>query len=88
MKIETASTLKGMLSIDTHTVLLAQIELLNKRLTESSLSQDNMSRVQALKCDFCGEGRANGMCYLGRSSAKAQFVNFQKNNLYSNTYNP
>ena len=87
MKTETAGTPKGMLAIDTHTALLAQIELLNKKLSESILSQANASQVQALKCDFYGEGHTNGMFHLEGSSEEAQFANFQKNNLYSNTYN-
>lgn len=65
-----------MLAIDTHTSDLAQIELLNKKLSESSLSQANVSQVQALKCDFYGEGHGNGMCSLEGSSEEAQFVNF------------
>lgn len=45
VKIETASTPKGMLAVDTHTALLAQIELLNKKLAESSLSKENVSCI-------------------------------------------
>lgn len=76
VKIESAGTLKSTLAIDTHTTLLAQIELMNKKLYESSLSQANMSQIQALKYDFCGEGHANGICFLEGSSEEAQFANF------------
>lgn len=34
VKIETVGTSKGMLVVDTHTALLAQIELLNKKLVK------------------------------------------------------
>lgn len=77
-----------MLAIDTHTGLLAQIELLNKNLVESSLNQANVSKMQALKCDLCEEGHANEMWSLEGSSEVAQFSNSEKNNSYSNTYNP
>lgn len=43
VKTETVGTPKGMLVIDTHTTVLAQIELLNKKLAEISLSQANVS---------------------------------------------
>lgn len=52
VKIETIGTPKGMLVVDTHTAVLAQIELLNKKLVESGLGKANMSQVQALRCDF------------------------------------
>lgn len=55
VKIETIGTPKGMLAIDTHSALLAQIELLNKKLAESSLSKANVGQVQTLRCDFRGE---------------------------------
>lgn len=71
VKVEMTRTLKGVLTLDTHIVLLAQIELLNKRLAESNLNQVNISHVKTLKCDFCVEGRANGLCVLERSSEEA-----------------
>lgn len=61
VKTEIAGTPKGMLGTDTHTTLLAKIELLNKKLAENSLSKANVSRVQALKYDLYGEGHVNGM---------------------------
>lgn len=42
VKIEIVGTPKGMLDVDTHTSLLAQIELLNKMLVGSSLSKTNV----------------------------------------------
>lgn len=45
VKMETVGTPKGMLSIGTHTSLLAHIELLNKKLAESSLVKANVSQV-------------------------------------------
>lgn len=75
-KIETVGTPKGMLAIDTHTSLLAQIELLNKKLARSSLSKANMSQVQTLQCDFFGKGHENGRFSLKGSSEEAKFANF------------
>lgn len=60
VKIEIVGTPKGMLVVDNHTALLAQIELLNKKLAESDLSKANVSQVQALRCNLCGDGHVNG----------------------------
>lgn len=57
-------TTKGMLVVDTHIILLAQIELLNKKLAESSLTKANVSHVQARMCDFCGGRHENERCSL------------------------
>ena len=54
VKMGTVGTPKGMLPIDTHTSLLAHIELLNKELVGSSLVKANVSQVQALKSDLYG----------------------------------
>lgn len=48
VKIKTIGTPKVMLVVDTHTILLAQIKLLNKKLPKSNLSEANVSQVQAL----------------------------------------
>lgn len=88
LKIETFGPLIGTLVIDTHIALLAQIESLNKKLVEGILSKANVIQVQARRCDFYGEGHENERCSLEGSSEEAQFANFQKNNPYSNTYNP
>lgn len=53
-----------MLIVDTHTALLAQIELLNKQLAEGCLNKANVSHVQALKYDFYGSGHKNERCSL------------------------
>lgn len=62
VKIETVGTPKGMLVIDIHTALLAHIELLNKKLAESSSGKANVSHVQALRYDFYGGEHVNGRC--------------------------
>lgn len=80
VKIEAFGTPKGMLAVDTHIALLAQIELLNEKLAESSLGKANVSQVQALRCDFYGEGHENGRFSLERPCEKDKFSN-------SNTYN-
>lgn len=67
---------KGMLAVDTHTTLLAQIELFNKKLVKSSLSKANMSQVEALRCDLYGGGHKNVRCSLKGSSEEAHFANF------------
>lgn len=86
VKLETFGTPKGMLVVDTHTAFLAQIELLNRKLAECSFGKANVSQVQALRCDLCGEGHENGRCSLEGSTKEAKFSNFNKNNPYSNTY--
>lgn len=88
VKIEIVGMPKGMLPLYTHTALLAQVELLNKKLIERSLGRANVGHVQALRCDFCGGEHANGRCSLEWTSEEAQFANFQQNNPFSNTYNP
>jgi len=41
------------------------------------------------RCDFCQGDHANGECSLEGTSEEAKYMaNFQKNNPYSNTYNP
>lgn len=53
VKLEIVGTPKGMVPLYTHTALLVQIELLNKKLVESNLGKANMIQIQALTCDFC-----------------------------------
>lgn len=65
-----------MLNIDSHTALLAQIELLNKNLVKSNLSKANVSLIQVLRCYFYGEGHANRRFSLEGSGEEAQFENF------------
>lgn len=87
VKLETIDTLKGMLPLDTHKTLLSQIELLNRKLAESSSGRANVSQVQVLRCDFYGGEHANERCSLEGTSVEVQFAGFQKKNPYSNTYN-
>lgn len=47
-----------------------------------------MSQIQTLKFDFCGEGHVNANFTIEVKSVEVQYANFQKNNPYSNTYNP
>lgn len=88
IKVESTSTPKSVLTYDTHVAQLAQIELLNIKFDESNLNQANVSQTQFLKYDLCGGGHANGMCVPKGISEEVRFANFQKNNPYSNTYNP
>lgn len=86
VKFEMVGTPKGMLTVNTQTALLAQIELLNKQLVEGFLNRGNVSQIQALMCDLCGGEHVNERCSLEGTSEEVQFANFQKNNLYSNMY--
>lgn len=88
VKNEIVGTPRGMLVVDSHTALLAQIKLLNKKIAKSGISKANVRHVQPFRFDYYGGGHANRRCYLEESSEEAQFSNFHKNNPYSNTYNP
>ncbi|CAJ2665138.1 unnamed protein product [Trifolium pratense] len=89
----------GMLELDTQTALLAQSTLMNtqmaamlKHFTNSSSSQMQVMAAQDLKCDFCGQGHANGECFPEGSEEAKYLANFKRSNPnhnpYSNTYNP
>ncbi|KAI5392578.1 hypothetical protein KIW84_077105 [Lathyrus oleraceus] len=82
VKLEIVGTPKVMLPFDTNIALLVQIELLNKKLDEGILGRANVSQVQTLRCDLCGEEHANERCSLEGTSEKVQFANVQKNNLF------
>lgn len=45
VKLENVGSPKGTLPLDTHIALLAQIELLNKKLAENNLGRAKVSRV-------------------------------------------
>ncbi|CAJ2677643.1 unnamed protein product [Trifolium pratense] len=80
---------RGVFDVDTNTALLAQIEILNKKLAAKTLAEANVSQVQEVRCDFCHGPHANGMCSLEAESEEANYAGgYQKNNPYSNTYNP
>ncbi|CAJ2661759.1 unnamed protein product [Trifolium pratense] len=89
----------GMLELDTQTALLAQSTSMNtqmaamlKHFTNSSNSQMQVMAAQDLKCDFCGQGHANGECFPEGSEEAKYLANFKRSNPnhnpYSNTYNP
>ncbi|CAJ2651903.1 unnamed protein product [Trifolium pratense] len=89
----------GMLELDTQTALLAQSTLMNsqmaavlKHLTSTSNSQMPVMAANEVKCDFCGQGHANGQCFPEGSEEAKYLANFKRNNPkydpYSNTYNP
>ncbi|XP_050877304.1 uncharacterized protein LOC127081059 [Lathyrus oleraceus] len=75
VKLETSGTPKGMSTVDTHTALLAQVELLNKQLAKGCLNKANVSQVQSLKCDFYGRGYENVRCLLEGVIEEVQFAN-------------
>ncbi|CAJ2674991.1 unnamed protein product [Trifolium pratense] len=89
----------GMLELDTQTALLAQSTLMNsqmaamlKHFTNTPNSQAQVMAAQDLKCDFCGQGHANGECFPEGSEEAKYLANFKRSNPnhnpYSNTYNP
>ncbi|XP_045809752.1 uncharacterized protein LOC123904106 [Trifolium pratense] len=89
----------GMLELDTQTALLAQSTLMNsqmaavlKHITSTSNSQMPVMAANEVKCDFCGQGHANGQCFPEGSEEAKYLANFKRNNPkhdpYSNTYNP
>ncbi|MCI51835.1 hypothetical protein A2U01_0073079, partial [Trifolium medium] len=78
-----------MIDVDTKTTLLAQIEMLNKKLAAKSLAEANVSKVQEVRCDVYHGPHANGMCSPKAEAEEANYAGgYQKNNPYSNTYNP
>lgn len=76
VKLETSGTPKGMLTVDTHVALLAQIELLNKQLAKDWLNKAKVIQVQSLKFDLYGGGRENEICSLEGISEEAQIEKF------------
>ncbi|XP_050895887.1 uncharacterized protein LOC127102575 [Lathyrus oleraceus] len=84
---EHAMKQKGIHAVNSTITLSSQIEALNKQFVASQLAQYNVSHIQILRRDCCGGEHANGSCTIEVESAEVQYVNFQKNNSYSNTYN-
>ncbi|MCI54383.1 hypothetical protein A2U01_0075633, partial [Trifolium medium] len=76
---------RGVIEVDTKTALLAQIEMLNKKLAAKTLAEANVSHVQKVRCDFCHGPHANGMCSPEAEAEEANYAGgYQKNNPYSN----
>jgi len=64
-----------------------QMEALSKQVQAISIRQVQVQQPQVLRCEFCGEGHANGECVPERVSEEASYMrNYQKENPYSNTY--
>ncbi|GAU38817.1 hypothetical protein TSUD_163920 [Trifolium subterraneum] len=87
----------GMLELDTQTALLAQSQLMKtqmaamlKHFTTAPAPPMQAKAVQDVKCNFCGQGHANGECFPAGSEEAMYLGNFKKNdpnnNPYSNTY--
>jgi len=87
---------KGLFGVSENNAILAnqdamckQLEALAKHVQSMSVSQGQAQQATSLRCDFCGEGHANGECVPEGVSEEANYMgNYQKNNPYSNTYNP
>ncbi|GAU32930.1 hypothetical protein TSUD_152910 [Trifolium subterraneum] len=88
----------GMLELDTQTTILAQSQLMKnqmaamlKHFTTTPAPPMQAKVVQDVKCNFCGQGHANGECFPAGSEEAMYLGNFKKNdpnnNPYSNTYN-
>ena len=69
------------------------LETLTKQLQAITMGQLQAQHAQVQqvqqRCDFCQGDHPNGECTLEGSSEEANYMgNYQKNNPYSNTYNP
>jgi len=78
--------------VSDNTTILANQAAMNKQLVDltkhvQGLTMDTKSQqVAVVKCDFCGEGHANGECVLEGVSKEAKYMgNYQLFNPY---YNP
>jgi len=85
---------RGVFGVSDNTTILANqvvmnkpLEALTKNVYGLTLAQQKQ-QMAAVKCDFCGEGHANGECVPEGVSEHANYlVNYQTGNPYSNTYN-
>lgn len=64
---------KGELELDLNTSVLAQLEVISKQLATTAIVLENVSQVQPLRCNFHGEGYANGNCVPEGVSVEAQY---------------
>ncbi|XP_050915571.1 uncharacterized protein LOC127130642 [Lathyrus oleraceus] len=53
---------KGVLDLDANIAMLAQLEVIAKQLAKATIIPANVSQVQILQCNFCGQGHAYGNC--------------------------
>ncbi|XP_056169324.1 uncharacterized protein LOC115665665 [Syzygium oleosum] len=81
----------GVREVDAFTAIAAQIEALNKKIDNMSVSG---MKIQNMTCDFCDGGHVSTECQVGntfaQSNENANFVgnfNRSQNNPYSNTCN-
>jgi hypothetical protein len=86
----------GVLGVNENSIILAsqalmskQIEALSKQVQDISIRQvQQTQQAQVLRCEFCGEGHANGECVPeGVSEEAIDMRIYQEENPYSNTYN-
>jgi hypothetical protein len=91
----------GMLELDIGTAILAQYKVMNKKMeyllkhvVNSYTPQMQVNVAQRGRCDFCGQGHANGECFPKGFEEANYLANFKKTdsnhnyNPFSNTYNP
>lgn len=62
-----------------YTTVLAQLEVISTQLIATFIVQANISQVQRMRCDFCGQGHANGNYVLEGYIEESYYAgNFQK----------
>jgi len=78
--------------VSDNTTILANLAAMDKQLVDLTKHVQGLTmatksqQVAAVKCDFCGEGHANGECVPEGVSEEANYMgNYQKPNPY---YNP
>lgn len=80
---------KGVLELDIDNVMLVQLEVFTKQLVGATIVQANVSQVQMLGYDLCGEVHENDNCLREGYLKEAYYVgNLSRGNIYFNTYNP
>ncbi|KEH41545.1 DNA/RNA polymerase superfamily protein, putative [Medicago truncatula] len=88
----------GVLGVNENSIIMTSqalmskhIEALSKPIQVISIRQVQVQQIhqpQVLRCEFCGEGHANGECVPEGVSEEAIYMrNYQEENPYSNTYN-
>ena len=83
---------KGAFGVSDHTAILANQAAMNKQLETLTKEfhgftmANKPQQVAAIKCDFYGEGHANGECVPEGVSEEANYMgNYQKPNPYYNS---
>jgi hypothetical protein len=82
---------RGVFGVSDQTAILANQATMNKQLETltkefHSYTLANKQQVDAVRCDLCGEGHANGECIPEGSSEEANYMgSYQRPNQYYNS---